>query len=663
MHKNCIIIEIYVYLHRETTETKLPVGMNETVTEQYGQVREALVGFILERISRPAITSALATSSRFSRMDAICNALRDAVMASPVVRFSGEMHVFVPARGYYVRFRWSDLEDSLYVAMRRLGVKDGDYGRIGNFCKIVAAAVSDRECAVDTSVVVMSNGVYNTFDRQLHPFSEEFMTNTCVDFAYDPAEKSFLWQRFLDRVLPDRTHQALLQEFIASCYVLRSRVKIEQMLILLGDGQNGKSVIFEVVSSLLGEDSVTHFYLSDLIGGQRREQNVAGCKGKRLNYCSEIRTKEIDAINSDAIKTLISGEPVMGRKLFMEPEKVSSFPLLMANANTLPRLSDPSDSLRRRFLIIPFSVTIPKEEQDLELPASLKKQRTGIFNWVMEGLERLRRNEYKITIPDSIAAVVNAYFSENNPVVKWTIENDMYTRMSRITSPNSVWKLTRALYADFCLWCREGGEEPYSQNKFVKEMKSIGFIQHRTSDGAGFIFYVVDTQERARSRNLDAASSFSSDMGEKVRTYISSQGDQKVVGVNAAEKYLGLPLDTLWGYLASGSLDGTYRNSQDGPIFNVKDLVVALAQNDYFVTLKEEGEAGVKRSAGHSLKGARRVFNKEMELRGLPFRKYKSKLNVVPASAVGCILVPDNWVYTKANAQKTIEEYNDKNKM
>ena len=66
-----------------------------------------------------------------------------------------------------------------------------------------------------------------------------------LPYCYDPEAECPLWQTFLERVLPDGDAQLLLAEFIGYC--LMPRHPLEKMLLLYGEGLNGKSVTLEVI--------------------------------------------------------------------------------------------------------------------------------------------------------------------------------------------------------------------------------------------------------------------------------------------------------------------------------------------------------------------------------------------------------------------------------
>ena len=77
------------------------------------------------------------------------------------------------------------------------------------------------------------------------------------------------------------------------------------------------------------------------------------------------------------IKALTGGDPVTAR--YMRQDFFSyepKFKLLIAG-NTKPILNTVDEAMRRRFQIVPFTVQIPPEDRDPDLPATLKNECPG----------------------------------------------------------------------------------------------------------------------------------------------------------------------------------------------------------------------------------------------------------------------------------------------
>jgi hypothetical protein len=190
----------------------------------------------------------------------------------------------------------------------------------------------------------------------------------------------------------------LLQMFLGATLMSRREAKIETMLVLYGTGANGKSVVFETVKGVLGNDNVTHFGISEIMKDGDQKKNVAMMNGKRLNYCSEIRSYFRDDRYDDILKVLISGEPMTARPMYGENFTAYDIPLLMANTNFSIYESTLTPAMRRRMRQIKFGVKIEQFKQDRCLSNRLRKEYPAILRWMAIGLDKLRAENY--TLPN-----------------------------------------------------------------------------------------------------------------------------------------------------------------------------------------------------------------------------------------------------------------------
>jgi putative DNA primase/helicase len=58
---------------------------------------------------------------------------------------------------------------------------------------------------------------------------------------------------------------------------------------------------------------------------------------------------------------------------------------LWLGANHKPKVNGTDNAIWRRILLIPFSSTIPKNEQDRSLPEKLREELPGILAWAVRG--------------------------------------------------------------------------------------------------------------------------------------------------------------------------------------------------------------------------------------------------------------------------------------
>lgn len=150
-------------------------------------------------------------------------------------------------------------------------------------------------------------------------------------------------------------------------------------MLLYGTGANGKSVFYEVVKNLLGEINISAHSLQSLTDNTGYYRAMIA--NKLVNYASEINGK----LETSVFKQLVSGEPVEARLPYGKPFTITKYAKLIFNCNGLPRDVEQTEAYFRRFLSVPFEVTIPEAEQDKQLAQKIvSSELSGVFNWVLE---------------------------------------------------------------------------------------------------------------------------------------------------------------------------------------------------------------------------------------------------------------------------------------
>jgi putative DNA primase/helicase len=292
---------------------------------------------------------------------------------------------------------------------------------------------------------------------------EDFLTY-CLEYDYRPHAEAPLFTGYLNRVLPEKESRMIAQEFLG--YAFTTGLKLEKVLVLYGSGGNGKSVFFEVVTAAFGKENIAHKGLGELCQkGDRGNGHRAEVENRLLNYSSELNPAGADI---DIFKTIVSGEPVTARRLYKDPFTYRPTVKMIFNANKLPAETERTDAYFRRFLIVPFDVTIPKEEIDVKLPQKIiDRELPGVLNWIIEGLQRITRQE-RFTDSSKAAEALQAYKEESNSVAQFVKEYTLRPNPDEFL-PN------RELYRSYTEFCNEAGYKRLSQVNFGKEMKALGF--------------------------------------------------------------------------------------------------------------------------------------------------------------------------------------------
>jgi len=334
----------------------------------------------------------------------------------------------------------------------------------------------DNDGAVKINLL---NGTYEFTQGlgRLRDFDKNDFITYQLPFKYDPQAESPKFQEYLDYVLPDKELQDVIAEYLGYVF-LRSgsgSFKAEKMLVLYGEGANGKSVLFEIVAAMIGKENISNFSLKELTDDNG--YNRAMIAGKLLNYCTEIEGK----VGNSYLKKMVSGEPLTARVPHGVPFTVYDIPKIIVNSNILPKNPENTNGFFRRFLIVPFTVTVPREKQDKELHQKIiTTELSGVFNWVQKGLDRLVTNK-RFTHSDIVENASKKYqITSNN--VKLFIEDEEYLKSKDETI------LLKELYDEYVTYCYESGYKKLGKVNFSSRLEIEGF--QKTKVSKGFAFYM-----------------------------------------------------------------------------------------------------------------------------------------------------------------------------
>lgn len=386
---------------------------------------------------------------------------------------------------YWKPFDKDDLKAFLRQAAERLGVDKFD-ARYVEFSKSLfdqfteTAYLPAPEADRDTTKINLQNGTYeiSTTKQQLRaPDAADFLTHQ-LPFAYDPEATAPLFDAFLKRVQPDLDCQKLLAEYLGYVFISPSKLKLEKTLLLYGSGANGKSVFFEIVTALLGKENVSHYSLQSLTN------EPAYCRAhlatKLVNYASEINGK----LEADTFKQMVSGEPVEARLPYGQPFILTNYAKLIFNCNELPADVEHTPAYFRRFLIVPFGVTIPESEQDKQLAAKIiNAELSGVFNWVLAGLRRLLA-QGRFTDCQAVNDQLEAYKRQSD-TVRVFLDDQAYEVSTTSHTP------LKDLYRDYKTFCLENGYRPVNNRNFQKRLNASGIYTERAR--FGFVAYLSQT--------------------------------------------------------------------------------------------------------------------------------------------------------------------------
>lgn len=282
------------------------------------------------------------------------------------------------------------------------------------------------------------------------------------------------WLAFLDRVTGgDPELQAFLKRVCG--YTLTGDTSEHALFFLFGHGANGKSVFIDTIASILGPyHKTTPIETFTASNGDRHPTELAGLMGARL--VTAVETEEGRRWAESRIKSLTGGDRIAAR--FMRQdffEYTPQFKLVMAG-NHKPGLRSVDEAIRRRLHLLPFEVTIPPEERDLQLKEKLRPEWPGILAWMIDGCVDWQAQGLRP--PHAVTEATKAYLDAEDAISAWLSECCVRT--------SNGWESSDRLFASWSRWAEREGEPVGNPRRLKAALECRGLTGARRSNVRGF---------------------------------------------------------------------------------------------------------------------------------------------------------------------------------
>jgi P4 family phage/plasmid primase-like protien len=332
----------------------------------------------------------------------------------------------------------------------------------------------------------------------------ELESNIYINLDYIEMAECPRWEKFLDTVICDCDAISVLQEFLGCMFVDKDELSIEKALFLFGSGSNGKSVVFETLKAMLGNNIVNTGL--DKINGHNGEYYLDTLIGKLLAYNSDAEAKDI---SSGTYKQLISKEPVTVRPIRQAPFESDDWPMFMANINKGIITTDSSDGFWRRNIVIGFNqtfsdnpdVNLGQLKADRSFKKSMSKELSGIFNWILAGRRRIMSQKGVFTKSKSIDEITADMRDFSTGVYSYLRDRCYVSTLPDGVQGELKRVLAKDMYNDYCNWCSENGyRENKNINRFRDDMMNAKITWKRCMkvNGAvstGYVFYQIPSDK------------------------------------------------------------------------------------------------------------------------------------------------------------------------
>lgn len=324
----------------------------------------------------------------------------------------------------------------------------------------------------------LKNGVLNIKTKEFTKHSSKYYFDHCLDVEYDKDAKScpnFI--NFLDSVFSGE--KELIENAIRlGGYLLDSSNKAEKFFLWDGDGGSGKSTLLDTYTMFFPERFLKPLVSSislDILSKEGFEKT--DLIHSRFNQCAETKKGYYDA---EFLKRMVTGDPISVSRKNQEPYTFRYQGKVVIACNGLPSFTDTSGGVYRRMLIFNFKNQYkdPAEIErmrgnkenifpiDRNLKEKIKDEAPLILNLFIEGLLRLREDNYRFLDAESSVKAIKTLRNDSDTAREFLEENYEFDKDSFIALDD--------IYFHYRDWYKSNvhdGNLKFRSNEMAKRIK------------------------------------------------------------------------------------------------------------------------------------------------------------------------------------------------
>ena len=277
-------------------------------------------------------------------------------------------------------------------------------------------------------------------------------------------------------------------------YTIQMRKNIATWVLFLGRGSNGKSLILDILSALLGPAALP-LQIEDL---ERDSHALAQLPGKLAIIDDDVKAQI--TLPDNVLKKISENKFLTANPKFATPFSFLQTAIPWLAANTMPRIVDLSDGLKRRAQVFKFNVIFTEDTRDNNLRATIvDNELSGVLNRALFGLRSLRKRGHFKT-PDECTDIKELWYGASDPIYNYVKD-----RLIKLSGPiyatpfNHVWD-------DYQKFAYDAGmRRPLTKFQFIAALNNCGVsVSKHPVNGRYFMYkYRVRQKGKAQVKSSD----------------------------------------------------------------------------------------------------------------------------------------------------------------
>ena len=310
----------------------------------------------------------------------------------------------------------------------------------------------------DPKYLCLNNGVFDLNKSKIHKHSYKYKLIKKLPINYKDGAKSGKIDKFIKELFNNQDDRDIIQEMFG--YTLWSNYNGNKAFILVGPGSNGKSTLLSVLRKMLGNRNTTAVSLDNITSGHRFM--AVELYGKMANISIELGKSALR--NTKIFKEATGKDKMMGEKKGKDPIVFENHAKLIFAVNHVPKSNDTSAAFYRRWVPVEFNNTFAGTKADTDLVSKITTNHimSAWFNWSVEGLNRLRKNNWRFT-GGWTAKDVEKWWNYNTSQIFRFIKEKYKIDTQHIIDKKDV-------YSEYQKYCKNKNQVSMQYNEFCKKI-------------------------------------------------------------------------------------------------------------------------------------------------------------------------------------------------
>ena len=278
-----------------------------------------------------------------------------------------------------------------------------------NVIEVLRTEVKLKQESDKPYLIPVANGIFNTREQQLLPFSPKYIFTSKIKTAYNveatnPCINDFDFNKWLQSIAcnDDEIVTLLWQVINEAINPNHTRNKIG---FLIGDGNSGKGTFQTLLQNLIGTENIASLKPPQFADRFSKEMLV----GKVCNIGDDISNAYLDEVSdlmSIATGDVIAIEP-KGKPVYTVNLKL----FCLFSGNGMPNVRNKSHGWYRRMLLIPFNADFNGLYNDPRIKNTFLNDK-AILEYVLKTALELQFETF--IVPKSVKAEIDKYKLEND---------------------------------------------------------------------------------------------------------------------------------------------------------------------------------------------------------------------------------------------------------